>query len=78
MVGITPFALHELQLATRTTTTVSTTGPATFHFGVESRGRSLVIRQPFNVGSKGRCLVDEAGDTNKEKYDDVSEDALWG
>jgi hypothetical protein len=36
-----------------------------------------VIRQPFNVGSKGRCLVYEAGDTNKEKYDDVSEDALW-
>ena len=36
MVGRTPFTLHEFQLATRTTTTVSTTGPATLHVGAAS------------------------------------------
>ena len=56
---------------------MSTTARMRFHFGVESVVAGVAIRQPFNVGSKGGYSVYEAGDTNKEKYDDVSEDALW-
>ena len=78
MVGRTPFTLHELQLATKTTSHCEHDGAGDIDLWRRITGLSLVIRQPLNVRSKGRSLVNEAGDTNKEKCDDVSEDALCG